>query len=46
MKLDVHDNLIIDPTSHTPYHTPGDTTHLNQQKLSNVAKRKSLSDLG
>lgn len=43
IKLDVHQNLISDPTLHN--HNPDDNTHLNRQKLSNVAKRKSLSDL-
>lgn len=45
MKVDVHQNVISNPTSHTPYHAPDDVTHLNRQKLSNSAKRKSLSDL-
>ena len=35
MKLDVHQNVISNLTSHTPYHTPDDITHLNRQKLSN-----------
>ena len=40
--FNVHKNLISDPTLHN--HNPDDNTHLNRQKLSNAASRKSLSD--
>ncbi|KAF0760469.1 protein sneaky [Aphis craccivora] len=43
IKLDVHQNLISDPTLHN--HNSDDNTHLNRQKRSNVAKRKISSDL-